>query len=211
MEYHTTMNTASGVLRRLRRASGFTQRELARRAQMSNASLVAYAKGRQDPGLATLARLADAAQCDLVIEVRPRLSEPEVRTLELHRAIARKLEASPGAVIARARRNLALLRDNDPGGHSSLYLDAWQVLLNGPLRDLLSVMVSTDAPAKELRQASPFSGVLSDDERLAVLMGTDGPRVAAKSGRSLEQVRRELLAQIASASIRLDEAGVTPA
>jgi hypothetical protein len=67
-------------------------------------------------------------------------------------------------------------------------------------------MVSTDAAAKEIRQASPFSGILSDDERLDVLMRIDGSRVAAKSGRPIEQVQRELLAKIASASVRLGDA-----
>jgi transcriptional regulator with XRE-family HTH domain len=205
MEYNTTMNTASTILNRLRRASGFTQRELARRAQMSNASLVAYAKGRQDPGLATLERLAEAAECDLIIEVRPRLSEPEIRTLELHRAIAAKLAANPTDVIASARRNLALMRGNDHEGRSSLYLDAWQALLDGPTHGLTRAMVSTDAAAKEIRQASPFSGILSDTERLDVLMCTDGSRVAAKSGRPIEQVQRELLDKIARASARLGD------
>ena len=203
MEYNTVMNSSDTILQRLRRASGFTQRELARRAQMSNSSLVAYAKGRQDPGLATLVRLADAAGCDLVIEVRPRMSDPEIRTLELHRAVALKIEANPTDMMAIARRNLALMRESDQYGRSSFYFDTWQVLLDGPLNDLLRVMASTDAAAKELRQASPFSGILSDDERFEVLMATDGVRVAAKSGRPLDEVRREMLGQIENSAIRL--------
>jgi transcriptional regulator with XRE-family HTH domain len=197
------MNSCETILQRLRRASGFTQRELARRAQMSNSSLVAYAKGRQDPGLATLVRLADAAGCDLVIEVRPRMSEPEIRTLELHRAVALKIETNPTEMIAIARRNLTLMRESDQYGRSSFYFDTWQTLLDGPLGDLLRVMVSTDATAKELRQASPFSGILSDHERFEVLMATDGVRVAAKSGRPLEAVRREMLGKIEIAADRL--------
>jgi len=196
IEYNTVMNSCDTILQRLRRASGFTQRELARRAQMSNSSLVAYAKGRQDPGLATLVRLADAAGCDLVIEVRPRMSDPEIRTLALHRAVAFKIETNPIEMIAIARRNLTLMRESDQYGRSSFYFDTWQALLDGPLSDLLRVMVSTDAAAKELRQASPFSGILSDDERFEVLMATDGVRVAAKSGQPLDEVRREMSVKI---------------
>jgi transcriptional regulator with XRE-family HTH domain len=203
MEYNTVMNSCATILQRLRRASGFTQRELARRAQMSNSSLIAYAKGRQDPGLATLVRLADAAGCDLVIEVRPRMSDPEIRTLELHRAVTLKIETNPTEMIAIARGNLNLMRESDQHGRSSFYFDTWQALLDGPLGDLLRVMVSTDATAKELRQASPFSGILSDDERFEVLMATDGVRVAAKTGQPLEEVRHEMLGKIEIAAGRL--------
>ncbi|MEI8148868.1 MAG: helix-turn-helix transcriptional regulator [Actinomycetes bacterium] len=197
------MNSSDTILQRLRRASGFTQRELARRAQMSNSSLVAYAKGRQDPGLATLVRLADAAGCDLVVEVRPRMTDSEIRTLELHRAVSLKIEANLTDTISIARRNLALMRESDQFGRSSFYFDTWQTLLDGSLSDLVRVMVSTDATAKELRQASPFSGILSDEERFEVLMATDGVRVAAKSGRPLDEVRNEMLDKIEIASRRL--------
>jgi transcriptional regulator with XRE-family HTH domain len=200
MEYNTTMTTADSILKRLLRASGFSQRELGRRARTSNASLVAYAKGRQDPGLATLQRLADAASCDLIIEVRPRLTAPELRTLELHRLIVEKLEENPDRVLAFAKRNLELMRCTDHGGHSQPYLDAWQMLVEGPRRNLARVMVSTDAAARDLRQASPFSGVLSDEERIDALLRTDGERVAAKSGRSLDDIRLELLDKSASSA-----------
>lgn len=182
------MPTSASILKRLLRASGFSQRELGRRAGTSNASLIAYAKGRQDPGLTTLERLADAAGCDLVIEVRPRLTAPEARTLELHRLIAGKLEEDPTRVLATARKNLEHMRRTDPGRHSKPYLDAWEVLIEGSTRDLARVLVSTDAAARDLRQASPFSGVLSDEERIGVLLRTDGQRVAEKSGRSLGEI-----------------------
>ncbi len=193
MGYNTIMTTAGTILAGLLRASGFSQRELARRAGASHASLVAYAKGRQDPGLSTLQRLADAANCDLAIEVCPRLTPPEMRTLELHRLIAEKLEEDPERVLAMANENLDLMRRTDRGGHSRPYLDTWQMLVDGPRRDLANVMVSTDAAARDLRQASPFSGVLSDEERIGALLRSDGERVAAKSGRSLDEIRQKLL------------------
>ncbi|MGH9917913.1 MAG: helix-turn-helix domain-containing protein [Nitrososphaerales archaeon] len=193
------MTAPETMLERLLRASGFSQRELGRRARVSNASLIAYAKGRQDPGLTMLQRLADAANCDLVVEVRPRLTPPELRTLELHRLIAEKLEEDPERVLAIANQNLELMRRTDHGRHSRPYLDAWQVLLCGPKRDLARVMVSTDAVARDLRQASPFSGVLSEKERISALLRTDGERVAAKSGRSLDEIRTKLLDTVAGA------------
>ena len=117
--------------------------------------------------------------------------------------MALKIEANPTDMMAIARRNLARMRESDQFERSSFYFDTWQVLLDGPLSDLLRVMTSTDAAAKELRQASPFSGILSDDERFEVLMATDGVRVAAKSGRPIDEVRREMVGQIEKAASRL--------
>jgi hypothetical protein len=124
------------------------------------------------------------------------MTDSEIRTLELHRAVSLKIEANPTDTISIARRNLALMRESDQFGRSSFYFDTWQTLLDGSLSDLVRVMVSTDATAKELRQASPFSGILSDEERFEVLMATDGVRVAAKSGRPFDEVRREMSVKI---------------
>jgi hypothetical protein len=182
------MTTADRSLKGLLRASGFSRREPGRRVVAQNASLVAYTKGR------------------------PRLTASELRTLELHRLIAEKLEEDPERVLAIAKRNLELMRSGDHGGHSRPYLDTWQMLLEGTRRDLIRVMVSTDAAARDLRQASPFGGVLSDEERIDALLRTDGQRVAAKSGRSLEEIRLELLGKSASSAVpaRINElAGVS--
>jgi hypothetical protein len=48
-------------------------------------------------------------------------------------------------------------------------LQQWQVLLDGPLDDLLEVLTSPTPRARELRQNAPFADVLSDEERAAVL------------------------------------------
>jgi transcriptional regulator with XRE-family HTH domain len=186
------MNTPGEILSSILRASGLSQRELARRAHTSNAALIAYQKGRHDPLLSTLVRIADAGECDLVVEVRPRLTTPEERTLEMHRAIATKLKTNPENVRAIARRNLLVLRDSDHGGHSAAYLDTWERLLDGPVDALVHVMVSTDQAARNLRQASPFSGVLTNDKRIDSLLRTDGVGVVEKTGKSPDQLRRDI-------------------
>lgn len=194
MRYDTTMSTVPSLIRRIRRASGLSQRELARRSQTSNAALIGYEKGRHDPRLSTMVRIADAGGCDLIIDVRPRLTPPEVRTLEMHKAVAAKFEADPGTLRGVAKRNLQTLRAADPDGYSSPYFDVWERLLDGSLARLTGVMVATDQVARDLRQASPFSGILTDEERLDVLLHTDGIRVAAASGKSLGELRESLAA-----------------
>ena len=76
----------------------------------------------------------------------------ERRSLELHRAIADKLQAHP-ELLAIARDNLA--RWSQTGGRSQPSGDAWREILNRPL-------------AEVLRQATPFAGVLDPKERWAI-------------------------------------------
>lgn len=169
MNYNNNVTQAVQLVRRMRLNSGLTLRELARRAKTSAPALVDYEAGRHEPRLSTLQRLAEASGCDLVVELRPRLTDPEKRSLRLHEMIAAKLSARPEAVLSLARRNLDVMRAADVGDHASSYLDRWLHLLDGPIDTLLSVMTSTDQTARDLRQSSPFAGVLSDDERLEAI------------------------------------------
>lgn len=198
MCYTTTMKTIDEILTSLQRMSGLSGRELARRAGTAHSALIDYAKGRHDPGFSTLERIALAGGYDLVVELRPRLSGPEIRTLEMHRAVATKIESDPESVRALARRNLKVLRAADVAGNSEPYFDAWEDLINGSVARLVNVMTSTDQAARDLRQASPFAGVLTDDERLEVIMSTDGARVAETAGRSLDDVRQQISTAIHS-------------
>lgn len=66
------MSTWAGNLIKLaRRDAGISQRELARRAGTSQATLSAYEAGRKSPSLDTLSRIVRAAGQDLRIQVVP--------------------------------------------------------------------------------------------------------------------------------------------
>ena len=45
----------------------------------------------------------------------------------------------------------------------------WQALLQRPLPEVISVLLSTDQRATRLRQSSPFAGLLSVSERTEIL------------------------------------------
>lgn len=149
----------------LRRRAGLTQAQLAEAAGTSQPAIAAYETGRKSPTLATVRRLAGAVGLDATVEYHPPMTREERRSLLLHRAIARKLLDDPETVRARARRTLAAMRAR----HADMpLLREWAVLLDRPVAALAPVLVDPDPWARELRQVTPFAGVLSAAERADV-------------------------------------------
>ena len=97
-----------------------------------------------------------------------RLSADQRRSLYLAYAVAGKLVQDPGLVDV-ARQNLERMRDRHTRGRPAQWLRQWQELLDGPLDQLLMALTSPSQRSRELRQNSPFAGVLTDAERLAAL------------------------------------------
>lgn len=86
----------------------------------------------------------------------------ERRSLALHRAIAVKLRREPEL--------LAIARDNldgwtAKGGRSQAYWDIWRGILSRPFDELLAAIEEDSPQMTELRQSSPFAGVLDPRER----------------------------------------------
>src|SRR5260370_919242 len=74
---HRADETAASLLRRARFGAGMSQAELAFRAGVAQSVISAYEAGRRQPSLPTLAKLIDAAGCDLVVDIQhqpPQLS-----------------------------------------------------------------------------------------------------------------------------------------
>lgn len=95
---------------------------------------------------------------------RPQGQQPsDLRGLAYHRAVARRLDR-PTADMA-----LALVRHwREKGSIDPRYAEAWEGLLRGPLPDIRRVLEDESEGARDLRQNSPFAGVLSEAERRAV-------------------------------------------
>ena len=161
------------LLGALRRRTGLSQDELARRAGTSGPTVAAYESGRKEPRWSTFVRLAGA--CGVVPTVTlsaagSTLTRAERRSLALHEAVLARLLGDPDAVRALARRNLVVMGEAAPA--ASPYLRQWHTLLEGPLAELAVALVSPAADARELRQNSPFAGVLDAVERDRVLAAT---------------------------------------
>lgn len=102
-----------------------------------------------------------------------RLTRDQRRSLWLAYAIAGRLVAVPEPSLETAARNLEQMRESARGQAQS-WLDEWERLLAGPLPVLLSAMTSRSQYGRELRQNSPFAGVLSETERAQVLAAWHG-------------------------------------
>lgn len=153
-------------VRSLRRRAAVTQHALARAAGTSQPTIAAYEAGRKSPTVATLRRLASAVGLVATVDYCTPLTREERRSLALHRAIAERLAADPGAVIGRARRNLVRMRARH--GRAMTLLQEWDIVLDRPVRAVQAVLTDPGEWARELRHVTPFAGVLSAGERAAV-------------------------------------------
>ncbi len=97
------------------------------------------------------------------------------RSLELHRAIAAKLQAHP-ALMEIANDNLE--RWTASTGRSQPYWDAWREILKRPLPEVLALLEEDSERMDALRQATPFAGVLEPAERWAIYAQFERHRVS---------------------------------
>jgi excisionase family DNA binding protein len=108
-------------------------------------------------------------RADVEAILRPELTRDALKSLWLHRAVAGRLVADPGGVLSTARVNLDRMRRVHPDGMAAAWLGRWQSVLDDGTEAVLDVLTSRSPLAIELRQNSPFAGVLSDAERSSVL------------------------------------------
>ncbi len=88
------------------------------------------------------------------------------RSLALHEAMAEKLRHDPELIqAARATAQRWLSR---PGYENHPALREWLSLLDLPLLSLIKVMLDPSEEGARLRQSSPFVGILTEEERLAI-------------------------------------------
>jgi len=98
-----------------------------------------------------------------------RMTRDQRRSLWLAYATVGKITVDPGRSLETARRNLARMRKGTRG-EARRWLDEWERLLDGPIDKLLDVYTSRSLLGRELRQNSPFAGVLTQDERERALL-----------------------------------------
>jgi len=98
-----------------------------------------------------------------------RMTRDQRRSLWLSYAIAGQLVTEPAQTLQAARQNLTHLKARHTRGQAARWLAEWDRLLHGPLETLLQTLTSTSPRARELRQNSPFAGVIHEVTRQQVL------------------------------------------
>jgi len=115
-------------------------------------------------------RRVPRAAVDRLLDRGPRaLSRDQERSLWLHRAVLASLVTEPDRVLAKATANLARLQAQHPTGMTARWLAEWQRVLDGGIDEVAEVLASRAPLALELRQNSPFAGVLAPELRSRVL------------------------------------------
>jgi excisionase family DNA binding protein len=97
-----------------------------------------------------------------------RLTRDQQRSLWLAYATVARIVEDPRRARALALANLGRMRAESRGQAVS-WLEEWEQLVIGPVDRLLSSLVSPSPRGRELRQNSPFAGLLSDAQRVQVL------------------------------------------
>ncbi len=155
------------IIKNLRNQVGITQQEFADKVQTSQSTIAAYESGSKSPTMRTVQRFASDIGLELISTFTPSMNREDRRSLAFHRAIAVILEQNPEPTLVQARKNLRKLTQLHPNA-SSLF-SSWKTWLQLPTRELVNQMLNPDLIAREMRQTSPFSGILTTQERTQVL------------------------------------------
>ena len=150
----------------IRAAAGITQRELADAAGTSQPTVAAYESGAKSPTWRTVERIASSVGLVCYPAVVRPLTRDQRRSLYLHAAIAKELTNRPTEVIEIARQNIDKMRSVNP--HAWRLLDEWERILRGMTIQIVARMLDPSEHARDLRQATPFAGVLTPAQRADV-------------------------------------------
>lgn len=112
--------------------------------------------------------------------------EIDKRSLALHRLVAEKIRQDP-ALFEKAKATLARWM-TIVGASSQPYLERWERLMNQGLDVNLAVATEDSERASAMRQASPFAGILTDQERKEFLL--EWNRKHGGSEQEIEELRK---------------------
>jgi hypothetical protein len=104
-------------------------------------------------------------QIHLNASTNPSYLSSDYRSLELHRVIAYKLLQNP-SLLNIATSNIERWKKQNK--FPQPYLDEWLVYIESDMETLINFMTALTEEAQRLRSSSPFAGILSNSERMAI-------------------------------------------
>ena len=168
------MTNRGEVLGLVMRETGTSQSELSRLSGVHQPSISQVLSGRIQVSDDQLDRLLSCMGRRLEVVrtvVEPRLSRSERRSWLLHRHISTHLTSKTmGEMRSVMLDNLDRLRQGVTGQPHERNLDRWQKLVESQdVSGVKRVLTGLDRDSIEMREVSPLRGVLSQEERSAVL------------------------------------------
>lgn len=150
----------------IRAVAGLSQAQFAAAAGTSQPTIASYETGAKSPTWRTIVRAAAGVGLACYPWVGQPMTRDQRRSLALHQAIAAELAARPHSVLETAHRNIAVMRAATPG--AAHLLDEWDRILRLPTGLVASRMLDPSDHGRDLRQVTPFAGVLDARSRAAV-------------------------------------------
>ena len=170
---------AAEILRRLRTESGLSQRAFAQVAGTSGPTVAAYETGTKEPRLSTLDRLAASAGYRLELRLVPtgrgaaQRARRERRSLAVAAATAAAVERDFSAARRLAATNLRrageVVGDND----AQQWIAEWHTVLERGPKAVRATLLDPTPHGHDMRQMTPFAGLLTEDARHAALAAAD--------------------------------------
>ena len=168
------MTSRSEVLREVMLETGTTQSDLSRLSGVHQPSISGFLSGRVDLSDDQLDRLLSCMGFRLEVVRRslvPQLTRSERRSWQLHRRLSTLLNRQNFKDWRPTiERNLDHLSDRVTGQPHERNLDRWRQLVDrGDVPGLHRLLTGLDRDSIEMREVSPMSGLLPDEERREAL------------------------------------------
>lgn len=168
------MTSRSHVLREVMLETGTTQSDLSRLSGVRQPSISGFLSGKVEISDDQLNRLLSCMGFQLEVvrrPVLPKLSRSERRSWQLHRRLSTLLNhQSFEDWQPTIERNLDRIGDRVIGQPHERNLERWRRLVDGgDLPGMHRVLTGLDRDSIEMREVSPMSGLLNDEQRREVL------------------------------------------
>ena len=92
----------------------------------------------------------------------------DAKSLALHTVIAYKISKDP-SLLEQAKENLADMRSRYEADAMPLYIEEWEQILTLHWKQVAALLIAVTEEAIRLRSSAPFSGVLTQEERLRII------------------------------------------
>lgn len=175
----TQSNRTSEILLRLRRESGLSQRALAEMAGTSGPTIAAYESGTKEPRLSTVERLAASVGRDVSVRLIPsdrgalQRARRQRRSLAVAAATAEVAASDFDAARRLAGKNLQKMSEAVGDNAAQTLIEDWRRVLSRGPRAVKAALLDPTAHGHDMRQMTPFAGLLTDGERRAALAAAD--------------------------------------